>query len=159
MSETVNFESIKQLLKEKFEEQNNKLITDIIEVNAQHYADMDRQIIVMKKDVEKQISRINKRIVGWGWFVFILIIWSIIMFFAFALYHNNYLRTGKEFKLFRSESYEWESALKDAQTRGYSPITRGLSVDTKERTDAQKDSIINENQAGILRSIEKRNKK
>jgi hypothetical protein len=43
------------------------------------------------KALSDQISKINKRVVGWPWFIVILLAWSILMFFAFIRYHNRFL--------------------------------------------------------------------
>lgn len=155
--ESVNLDSVKKVIRDEFQQQKNDLInaviTDLGNVNIEHKADVDRQIRGFKDDIIKQITKVNKKVVGWPWFIIILLIWSILFFIGFVYYHNNYLSVGRKIHMFGNELFL--TSRKNTQIH-YSPITRGPSK--KKYTDAQNDSIHESNICSIQKVIEKTNK-
>lgn len=98
-SETVNFNDIKKLLNDRFNQQKDELInavvTDLGNVNIEHKADVDRQIEQFSENIKQQINGINKKVVGWSWVVIIAIITFIasvlVSFIIITKYHEKYL--------------------------------------------------------------------
>jgi hypothetical protein len=107
------------------------------------------------EDIKGQMARIDKKIVGWKWFIIILIAWSVFMFSVFVYYHNNYITTGRKVYLFNRETKIWGDELKQSQLNGVSPITRSLSVNISQYSEEQKDSIRKENVRQMEISAEK----
>ena len=99
MSEQVNLESVKKVIRDEFRQQKDELTDAVYDRIAGTFTDFMKNIEDGQKgnliEIKEQISKLNKKVVGWGWFIFILIVWSIIMFFAYVTYHNHYLKTGK----------------------------------------------------------------
>jgi hypothetical protein len=125
--ETVNLESIKILLNSRFAQQKTELTNDLsqslAQVNIEHQA-----------DVERQITKIDKKIVGWYPFVLGLIITIIISivlsFLIITWYHEKYLTMNR-----------FERDTREAQARDKG-TTRAIHI--KRQTDAQIDSMQNE---------------
>jgi hypothetical protein len=125
--ESVNLESVKNILKTEFAAQKRQLTDDLsqslAQVNIEHQA-----------DVERQIEKLNKKIVGWYPFIIGLLITMMVSialsFVIITWYHEKYLTENR----FIRDQHEAE--LRDRGT------TR--SVKEVHRTDAQIDSTQKE---------------
>jgi hypothetical protein len=96
-------EFIKSLFRDYFvqfgDEVTNSISEELAQVNDEHRAEIERQLLKFSEDVEAQIKRVEKRIVGWWSFIAGLLITFIIstLFSIWVIYELH--EKGKLTKL------------------------------------------------------------
>jgi hypothetical protein len=114
------------------------------------------QIIAEVAAIKPTLETIQKTIRWWTWWKVVILAVVIVIIFVCGSLLVHRIGLVTQIKPYK-QSYD-NTMTYDQQVKMLNAPTRGAK-DAKNWTAQQRDSIHSDNQAGILRSIEKRNKK
>ena len=147
MSEQVNLESVKKVIKDEFKQQKNELTDTVCNRFAGEFKSFMENMELgqnnFQTETKAQIAKINKKVVGWGWVIVTSIITFIISvlvaFLILTWYHERYLSPVVQAR------EQHENELND---RG---VTRSGHVIPKSIYEIRKDSIRDDSLRKIYR--------